>query len=110
MGIPTRHEPENIVYLHENGEVFTIFQEFIWTEYFHRLNSFHVITTLKFALKLIDTHSTVRGFQIDVTEAIVAEVTGLPNIGTRWFGLKATNSIAVHKFLVAGEIVQPRGR
>ena len=68
-----------------------------------------MITTLKFSLKLIDTHSTVRGLWIDVTEAIMTEVTGLPKIGMRWFGLKATNLITVHNFLVAGETVQLRG-
>ena len=40
----------------------------------------------------------------------MAEVTRLPQIGTRLFGWKATNSTAVHEFLVAREIVQPRRR
>ena len=40
----------------------------------------------------------------------MAEVTGLPKIGMRRFGLKATNLTTVHNFLVAGEIVQLRGR
>ena len=66
-------------------------------------------TTLQFALNLTDTHSTVRGLLIDVTEAIVAEVTRLPQIGTRWFDRKATNSTAVRDFLVASEIVDARG-
>ena len=48
--------------------------------------------------------------RIDVTEAIVVEVTGLPQIGTRWFVRKVPNSIIVRDFLVEGEIVQPRGR
>ena len=78
MGIQMRHKPENIVYLIENGEVFTIFQEFEWIEYFQRLNASHVDTTLQFYLNLTDTHSTVRGLWIDVTEAIVALVIGLP--------------------------------
>ena len=61
--------------------------------------------TLQFALNLTNTHSTVRGLRIDITEAIVAKVTGLPEIGTRWFGRKAPNSTAVRHFLVAGEIL-----
>ena len=100
MGIPTRHGPENIASLHENGELFTIFQEAVWKEYFQRLNDFHVDMALQFSLNLSDTHSTVRGLQIDITEAIVVEVTRLPQNGTRWFCWKEPNSIAVRDFLV----------
>ena len=67
MGIPMRHEPENIVYLRKKGEVFTIFQEARWIEYFQRLNGFHVDTKLQFSLNLTDTHSIVRGLWIEVT-------------------------------------------
>ena len=77
MGIPARHEPKNIASLRKNGEVFTIFQEVEWIEYFQILNRFHVDKALQFALNLIDTHSTVRGLWIDVTEAIMAKVTDI---------------------------------
>ena len=80
MGILARHEPENIVHLRENREVFTIFQEARWKWCFQILNEFHVDTALLFSLKLIDTHSIVRGLQINVTKAIVVEVTRLPQI------------------------------
>ena len=66
-------------------------------------------TTLQFALNLTNTHSTLRGLRIDIIEVIVVEVTGLPQIGTRWFDRKATNSTAVRDFLVASEDVDVGG-
>ena len=65
-------------------------------------------TTLQFSINLTNTHSTVRGLWIDITEAIVAEVIGLPQTGTRWYGRKATNSTIVRDVLVAGNFFQPR--
>ena len=57
-----------------------------WTEFFQRLNGFHRETTLQFALNLTETHSEVRGLCIEVSEAIVVEVTILPQVGRAWFG------------------------
>ena len=66
MGIPARHKPENLASLHEKGELFTMFQESVWIEYFYRLSSFDVNMTLQFSINLNDTHSTVRGLWIDI--------------------------------------------
>ena len=85
MGTPSRHEPPNMQELITNAEVFTIFQVAGWTEFFQRLNGFHHETTLQFSLNLIETHSEVLGLRIEVSEAIVAEVTGLPQVGKALF-------------------------
>ena len=76
MGPPVRYEPNNLDALRANMEVFAIFQEVGWIEYFQRLNGFHEETTFQFAMNLTQEHSEVRGLRIDV-----AEVTGLPRIG-----------------------------
>ena len=81
MGIPAQYEPPNTRELRRNAEVFTIFQVAGWTEFFQRLNGFHRETTLQFALNLTETHSEVQGLRIEVFEAIVAEVTNLPQVG-----------------------------
>ena len=78
MGIPARHEPPNMRELRRNAEVFTISQLAGWTKFFQPLNGFHHETTLQFALNLTETHSEVWGLHIEVSEAIVAEVTGPP--------------------------------
>ena len=95
MGIPARHEPPNTQELRRNAKVFAIFEAADWTEFFQCLNGFHQEIALQFALNLIETHSEVRGLGIEVSKAIVAEVTGLPQVGRAWFGLRTLNAAAV---------------
>ena len=47
-------------------------------EFFERLNGFHHEAALQFSLNLIETHSEVWGLCIEVSEAIMAEFTGIP--------------------------------
>ena len=54
---PVRYEPNNLDTLCANKEVFSIFQEDEWIEYFQRLNSFHEETTFQFAMNLTGEHS-----------------------------------------------------
>ena len=43
---------------------------------------------------------------IEVFEAIMAEVTGLPQVGIAWFGSRIPTTAAVQDFLMEGEQVQ----
>ena len=45
MGPPVRYETNNLDALRASREVFAIFQEVGWIEYFQRLNGFHEDTT-----------------------------------------------------------------
>ena len=85
MGAPARYEPNNLDALSANREVFSIFWEVKWIKYFQRLNGFHEEIKFQFTLNLIGEHSEIRGLRIDVSEWALAEVTGLPKIGNRWF-------------------------
>ena len=95
MGIPAWHEPPNTRELRRNVEFFAIFEVAGWTEFFQHLNGFHRETALQFSLNLTETHLEVRGLRIEVSEEIVAEVTGLPQVGRAWFGRRTPNAIAV---------------
>ena len=46
---------------------------------------------------------------IEISEDIVAEVTGLPQIGRGWFGRRTPNATAVQDFFVVGEQLRPSG-
>ena len=83
MGILAQYEPPNMQELKQNAEVFAIFQDEGWTEFLQCLNGFHRDTSLQFTLNLTETHSEVWGLHIEVSEAIVVEVTSLP----RWVEL-----------------------
>ena len=66
-----------------------------WAEFFQFLNGFHRETALQFALNITETHSEVRGLRIEVSKSILVEVTGLPQVGRAWFGLRTLNAAAV---------------
>ena len=72
--------------LRRNGEFFAIFQATGWTEFFQHLNEFLRETNLQFTFNLTETYSEVWGLCIEVSEAIVVEVIGLPQLGRAWFG------------------------
>ena len=86
MGILARYEPSNTRELKRNAIVFAIFQAVGWMEFFECLNGFHREAALLFSLNLTETHSEVWGLRIEVFEAIMAEVTGIPQVGRAWFG------------------------
>ena len=103
MGIPTRHEPPNMRELRINAEFFAIFEVAGWTEFFQRLNGFHREIALQYSLNIIETHSEFRGLHIEVSEAIVAEVTALPQVGRFRFGRRTPNAAVVQDFMIEGE-------
>ena len=86
MGIPARYEPSNTQELRKNAVVFAIFQAVGWTEFFEHLDRFNREVALQFALDLTETHSKVWGLCIEVSEAIISEVTAIPQVGRAWFG------------------------
>ena len=78
MGIPARYEASNTQALRRNVAVFAIFQAACWTEFFERLDGFNRKAALQFALNLTETYSKVWGLRIEVSEAIISEVTAIP--------------------------------
>ena len=103
MGIPARYEPSNTRELRRNVVVFVIFQAAGWTDFFEHLNGFHREAALQFALNLTETHLEVWGLHIEFSEAIMAEVTGLPQVGRTWFRLRIPTTAAVQDFLIERE-------
>ena len=54
-------------------------------------------------MNLMKTNSDVMGLYMEVTEDIVAEVTGLPQISRAWFGRRTCNATAMWEFLLKSE-------
>jgi hypothetical protein len=69
-----------------------------WMEYFNRLQGYDTNITLEFFQNLQGEISMVRDIRIPVTPEIVAEVTGLPNIGIQWTGRYTMLKEAVESF------------
>jgi hypothetical protein len=81
-----------------------------WTEYFNRLQGYDTNVTLEFFQNLQGEVSMVRGIQISVTPKILAEVTGLPNMGIQWTGRYTTLKEAVETFTDPGEELDKKGK
>ena len=72
-------------------------------EFFERLDGFSHEAALQFALNLTETHSEVWGLRIEVSKAIIAEVTGIPQVGRAWFGRRVPTTTTLQDFLIEGE-------
>ena len=110
MGIPAHHEPLNTQELRKNPAVFSIFQAAGWIEFFEQLDGFNREAALQFALNLIETYSEVWGLRIEVSEAIISEVTTIPQVGRAWFGRRVPTTTTFKSFLIKGEQVQTSRR
>ena len=103
MGIPACYEPSNTQELRKNAAVFAIFQVVEWTEFFERLDGFNREAALQFSLNLTETYSEVWGLRIEVSEAIISDVTAIPQVGRVWFGRRVPTTTALKAFLIEGE-------
>ena len=103
MAIPARYEPSNTQELRKNAAVFSIFQAARWTEFFELLDGFNHEAALQFALHLTETYSEVWGLRIEVSKAIISEVTAMPQVGRAWFECRVPTATALKSFLIEGE-------
>ena len=87
-GLFIRYELAMTTLLELYPEVYQIFQQAGWLGYFQRLQGFDQQRVLQFARNLQQDHSIVQGVQISVTEDDIAQVSGLPVTGIRWFSHK----------------------
>ena len=87
-GSAIRYEPGSITLLELFPEACQIFQQAGWLTYFERLGEFDPQQVLEFAQNFQDDYSVVQGVRISVTEEDIAQFSGLPVTGARWFSRK----------------------
>lgn len=85
-----------------------------WITYLTRLQQPHEIVAIEFLQNLQEDHSIVRGKRITITDAIIAEVSGLPVVGPTWTHkkLRIQETMAIFQdegqhLIVKGKGVQP---
>jgi len=100
-----KHEPVSTTLLEFYQEAYQIFLQAGWVDYFRRLLDFNSQQVLEFACNLREGYSTVQGVRIPVTEEDIAQVSGLPTNGTRWFSRKHLILNAQQDFMLPGEHV-----
>jgi hypothetical protein len=95
--------------LRQNPEALEVFMATGWLQYFEKLQGYNNSVALDFAMNLEGNRSMVKGLPIDFSEQEVAEVTGLPQSGIRWFGKWKTIMQTEQLFSRGGEVLQQRG-
>ena len=108
-GKPIRHEPSNVSMLRQNPEALEVFRATGWLQYFEKIQGYNNSVTLDFAMNLEGDRYVVRDVPIDFSEKAIAEVTGLPRRGTRWFGKRKRVMQTEQLFARGGEVLQQRG-
>jgi len=109
-GNPLTHELGSTELLELYQEAYQIFLQAGWVDYFRRLLDFNTQQVLEFACNLREGYSIVQGVRIPVTEEDIAQVSGLPTNGARWFSRKHLILNAQQDFLLLGEHVETKGR
>lgn len=109
-GKAVRNEPGSMTLLELYPEAYQIFLQAGWVDYFRRLQEFDSQQVLEFARNLKEGYATIQGVRIPVTEEDIAQVSGLPANGIRWFSHKHIILNAQQDFLLPGERVEPKGR
>ena len=81
-----------------------------WLTYFGRLRKSNKIVAMEFLQNLQEEHSVVGGKQIAVTKEIIAEVTGLPDLGPIWTTKKERLQKIVELFQDEGQELTVKGK
>jgi hypothetical protein len=105
-----RHEPEDTTRVRNNQEVWKVFENAGWNVYLDRLKGSNEEIVTEFALNLREGSSRVRRIEIPVIEEAIAEVSGLPQNGQRWFSRRSVLPEFPEAFLQAGESIVQKGR
>jgi len=104
------HEAGTTALLELYPKAYQILLQAGWVDYFRRLPNFNTQQVREFACNLREGFSIVQGVQIPVTEEVIAQVSGLPTNGTRWFSRKHLILNAQQDFLLPVEQVEAKGR
>jgi len=102
-----RREPTLLQVTYQDRE---ILNHLGWIEYFNRLQGFDTNIALAFFQNLQQEISIFRGIQIPVIDAIITEVTGFPNEGTKWTGKYTTLQEVLESFAKPGEEFDKKGK
>ena len=81
-----------------------------WLNYFNRLQEGNETVAIEFLQNLQDDHSIVRGKRIAVTDAIFAEVSGLPATGPVWTFKKERLQKVIDIFQDEGQHLTIKGK
>ena len=108
-GEPIRHELSNVSMLQQIPKALEVFTAAGGLQYFEKIQGYNNSISLDFAMNLEGDRFVVRGLPIGFSEQEIAEETGLPQSGTRWFGKWKRIMQTEQLFSRGGEMLQQRG-
>lgn len=85
MGLIVRIEPIGTKYLEGYPQIREILQQAGWLQFLEKFSGFHKEVTKTFARSFNGAEVEVGDIKFTVTKAFIAEATGLPRQGERWF-------------------------
>ena len=80
-----RFEPKRLITGNMDCQGFRIFQRVSWDSFFHKFSGFNLEVTKQFAKTFDGETAQIGNLTLHLSEHLIAQVTGLPQTGERWF-------------------------
>ena len=80
-----RIEPKKLLIGNENSEGFNILQKASWIPFLHKKFGYIMEVTRQFTEPFDGQKSQIRNLTLSISEDFISQVTGLPQIGEKWF-------------------------
>ena len=80
-----RIEPKRLVIGNVDPEGFKILQKESWIPFLHKFSRYNMVVTRKFAESFDGQKDQIGNLTLYISEDFIAQVTGFPQIGEKWF-------------------------
>lgn len=80
-----RIEPKKLVIGNEQSEGYKILHQVSWLPFLHKFSGYNIEVTRQFAKTFDGSKAQVCNFMFSITEEFISQVTGLPQVGEKWF-------------------------
>ena len=80
-----RIEPKRLVIANVDSEGFKILQKASWIPFLHKFYGYNLEVTRQFAESFDEQKAQIGNLTLSISEYFISQVTGLPQIGEKWF-------------------------
>ena len=83
-----RFEPKRLIIGNVDSEGFRILQRALWISFFRKFSGFNLEVTRQFEETFDGKIAQIGNLTLHLSENLIAQVTGLPHTGEKWFKKK----------------------
>ena len=80
-----RIEPKKLVIGNKQLEGYKILHQASWLPFFHKFSGYNIEVTRHFVETFDGSRAQVSNLILSITEEFISQVTGLPQVGEKWF-------------------------